>query len=78
MATLLISGFVPPSSRHQGGCHVLMADGAVRFVTDSISAGTQGSAHVGVGGVAAGSPSPFGLWGSLGTRAAKETITSDF
>jgi prepilin-type N-terminal cleavage/methylation domain-containing protein/prepilin-type processing-associated H-X9-DG protein len=73
-------GFFPPSSRHQGGCHVLMADGAVIFITDSIEAGDSRSAQVirdvvnGSGGLAPGSPSPFGLWGALGTRAVKETI----
>ncbi len=33
------------SSRHQGGAHVLMADGAVKFVTDSIEAGNSNSAQ---------------------------------
>ena len=28
-------GTCPPSSRHQGGAHILMADGAVIFYTDS-------------------------------------------
>jgi prepilin-type processing-associated H-X9-DG protein len=71
-------GLVPPSSRHQGGCHVLMGDGAVKFVTDSIEAGNQNSAHVGDGGglLPSGSQSPFGLWGALGTRASKETDVS--
>jgi len=65
----------PPSSRHQGGVHVLMGDGAVKFITDSIEAGDQNSAHVGNGAnfLAAGRMSPFGLWGALGTRASKET-----
>ena len=36
----------PASSRHQGGVHILMADGAVKFVTDSIEAGDQNSFHV--------------------------------
>lgn len=73
-------GILPPSSRHQGGVHVLMGDGAVKFITDSIEAGNQNSAMVGTaaGLLAPGSQSPFGLWGSLGTRAAKETITADF
>ncbi len=71
---------VSASSRHQGGCHVLMGDGAVKFVTDSINAGTGDLPSVGnfTGAAPAGSPSPYGLWGSLGTRAAKEAITQEF
>lgn len=71
----------PPSSRHQGGCHVLMGDGAVKFITDSIEAGNQNAPMVtqrGVGPAAPGSQSPYGLWGSLGTRAAREVISTDF
>ncbi|GAA5506890.1 DUF1559 domain-containing protein [Novipirellula caenicola] len=73
-------GIYPPSSRHQGGVHVLMGDGAVKFVTDSIEAGDQTSAHVSneSNRLPAGSKSPFGLWGSLGTRASKEIIDEDF
>lgn len=75
-------GVCPPSSRHQGGAHVVMGDGAVKFITDSIEAGNSGSPHVRLPGAPtylnAGTPSPFGLWGSLGTRGAKETITADF
>ena len=36
----------PPSSRHQGGCHVLMGDGAVKFITDSIEAGDSAVGNV--------------------------------
>ena len=74
-------GIVPPSSRHQGGVHILMGNGAVKFVTDSIGAGdmTQGQVMVGAAGVRApGSMSPFGLWGALGTRATKEVISEEF
>jgi prepilin-type processing-associated H-X9-DG protein len=72
------SGILPPGSRHQGGAHVLMADGAIKFVTDSIEAGNQASAQVGVGAtfLMPGSQSPFGLWGALGTRASSETNVS--
>jgi prepilin-type processing-associated H-X9-DG protein len=73
-------GVLPPSSRHQGGVHVLMGDGAVKFITDAIEAGDQNSAMVGTdaGLLAPGLKSPYGLWGSLGTRAAKETISAEF
>lgn len=76
-------GMLSASSRHQGGAHVLMADGAVKFITDSIEAGNQnqiafGSNASGPDASGAGRQSPYGLWGSLGTKAAKETITGEF
>jgi prepilin-type processing-associated H-X9-DG protein len=76
-------GNFSPGSRHQGGAHVLMGDGAVIFITDSIEAGDQSHSIVyltgpsrggTIPGSVEGSPSPFGLWGALGTRASKETI----
>ncbi|MGB7343385.1 MAG: DUF1559 domain-containing protein [Pirellulaceae bacterium] len=76
------TGVLPPSSRHQGGCHVLMGDGAVIFMTDSVEAG-DGRANVvrnnnalntSNPATAPGSKSPYGLWGALGTRASSETV----
>ena len=69
----------PPSSRHQGGCHILMGDGAVKFITDSIDSGNQRAPQVrNAGGYSPpGSASPYGVWGALGTRASKEVIPSD-
>lgn len=74
------SGSTSPSSRHQGGCHVLMGDGAVKFVTDSIEAGNKRMpvVHPTLGGTTpVGSASPYGLWGALGTRASKEVIDQE-
>ncbi|KAA5539580.1 DUF1559 domain-containing protein [Roseiconus nitratireducens] len=71
-----VPGVFPPSSRHQGGVHVLMSDGAVTFITDSIEAGNSHAPMV-RGGAAytpVGSKSPYGLWGALGTRASSEVI----
>ncbi|MEM6777624.1 MAG: DUF1559 domain-containing protein [Planctomycetota bacterium] len=74
-------GAVPPSSRHQGGCHVLMGDGAIKFVTDSIEAGDARAPipyyrnNANQSGV--GRASPYGLWGALGTRAMRETIDEE-
>ena len=70
----------PMSSQHQGGCHILMGDGAVKFITDSIEAGNSSAGNVWLGGVgvsAVGQKSPYGLWGALGTRAAKEVIEEE-
>ena len=66
-------GHAPASSRHPGGVHVLMSDGAVKFVSDSVEAG-DGSAPV-VTSANPGRPSPYGLWGALG-RGALGTRTS--
>lgn len=74
----------PPSSRHQGGAHVLMGDGAVKFMTDSIDAGNLGGrAMVSVDSQnddpmsMPGSASPFGVWGALGTRASREVLSDE-
>jgi prepilin-type N-terminal cleavage/methylation domain-containing protein/prepilin-type processing-associated H-X9-DG protein len=71
-------GTLSASSRHQGGAHVLMGDGAVVFITDSIEAGDQNQVPVRNGNVVPqpvpGSISPYGLWGAMGTKASKETI----
>ncbi|MGI9471321.1 MAG: DUF1559 domain-containing protein [Rubripirellula sp.] len=83
----LMGGVTPASSRHHGGVHVLMADGAVRYITDSIDAGSQHESTVfvdmnadgdlsdsSIAPMVAGAESPFGLWGALGTRAASEVV----
>nr|WP_201723968.1 DUF1559 domain-containing protein [Rhodopirellula sp. SM50] len=69
-------GNFSPSSFHQGGCHVLMGDGAVTFITDSIEAGDQRAAGIWYDQNQSrpGAESPYGLWGALGTKAASEVI----
>jgi prepilin-type processing-associated H-X9-DG protein len=64
-------GSIAAGSRHQGGAHILMGDGAVVFMTDSVEAGNQ---DFRIASLPAGEASPYGLWGALGTRANKETI----
>ncbi|WP_414707210.1 DUF1559 domain-containing protein [Rhodopirellula sp. UBA1907] len=74
----------PMGSRHQGGCHVLMGDGAARFITDSNDAGNADRGQVGAHAQhndpasTPGSESPYGLWGALGTRSANEVLSEGF
>ncbi|QDT60458.1 hypothetical protein SV7mr_29810 [Stieleria bergensis] len=76
-----VPGIYGPSSRHPGGAHILMGDGAVTFITDSIETGNKDFGNVWWGGGGARSPgsqSPYGVWGAMGTRAGKETISESF
>jgi prepilin-type N-terminal cleavage/methylation domain-containing protein/prepilin-type processing-associated H-X9-DG protein len=59
--------WIAASSRHSGGVNVMMCDGAVRFINESIFAGDQ-TATVALGN----GESPFGTWGALGTIAGNE------
>lgn len=72
-------GVYSASSRHQGGCHVLMADGSVKFITESIDTGnTQTGWSVSKDNNNVGDKSPYGIWGALGTLASGETISGGF
>lgn len=72
-------GTLTLSSQHQGGGHVAMGDGAVVFMTDSVEGGTDKGTVVlsGQAERSPGSPSPFGLWGALGTRNQNEIVNEE-
>ena len=59
---------VSASSYHNGGVHVAMADGSVQFVSELIDTGTLAATIP----RAATTPSPYGVWGALGTFRGKE------
>ncbi|TWT94501.1 DUF1559 domain-containing protein [Stieleria varia] len=65
----LYEGVFTASSRHPGGAHVTIADGAVVFVTDNIEHGDVTKPVVLETGL-----SPYGIWGALGTRSSKEVV----
>jgi hypothetical protein len=72
-------GVYEPSSKHTGGVHCLMGDGAVRFVNNSINTGNSTcpppDSRTGTpcGGAWYG-PSPYGIWGALGSIAGSDIV----
>jgi prepilin-type N-terminal cleavage/methylation domain-containing protein/prepilin-type processing-associated H-X9-DG protein len=65
-------GLYPPSSNHTGGVNVVMGDGSVRFVRDSINVGNLNASGRSLGG-----QSPFGVFGAMGTRAGGEVFSDN-
>ena len=61
-------GVFTMTSQHQGGAHVVMGDGSVRFISSSINTGDLTQRGVQSG------PSPYGIWGALGSVSGEEVI----
>ncbi|MGQ9914106.1 MAG: DUF1559 domain-containing protein [Thermogutta sp.] len=61
------------TSDHPGGVNVAMADGSVRFISDTID---TGSLSVVPPAQNTTGPSPYGVWGALGTKAGGETVSN--
>lgn len=64
-------GIYSPHSFHPDGVNVCFGDGTVRFIRDSIDAGNDLNINP-LNGVSG--PSPFGVWGAMGTRKAKDIV----
>ncbi len=58
---------VSASSNHPGGVNVCLADGSVRFVSETIDNGNIAAPFPATGF------SPYGVWGALGTVGERET-----
>ncbi len=65
-------GIWTPSSRHPGGVNAMMADASVRFISDNIDAGNL--TIIAPKPTKTG-PSPYGVWGALGTKSGGESIS---
>ncbi|HXT58237.1 MAG TPA: DUF1559 domain-containing protein [Pirellulales bacterium] len=59
-------GVYSPSGYHPGGVSGLMVDGSVRFISDGVNTGNIGLPEVTAG------PSPYGIWGAMGSKAGGE------
>ena len=60
-------GVMTAQSWHPGGVACVFADGSIRFINQSINAGNSGAPETLSG------PSPYGVWGALGTISGGET-----
>ncbi|MEP3479793.1 MAG: DUF1559 domain-containing protein [Fuerstiella sp.] len=64
-------GLWTATSEHTGGVQVTLADGSVRFISENIDTGNlsvNAPLRTEIG------PSPYGVWGALGTRSGGEVI----
>ena len=66
-------GIATPTSNHSGGVNVSRVDGSVVFISETIDCGTVTGPVPGYGTQPAAGPSPFGVWGALGSREGGET-----
>jgi prepilin-type N-terminal cleavage/methylation domain-containing protein len=69
---------VPVGSYHPGGAGVVMCDGAVRFVADTIHTGDGSSNGPGYGASEMQVASIRGIWGELGTAQGGEVVSHDW
>jgi prepilin-type processing-associated H-X9-DG protein len=71
---------ITASSYHPGGVNVLMVDGAVVFISETINAGDPTRTVQDMPQFAGGNPqdysgpSPYGVWGALGTAFGGESV----
>jgi prepilin-type processing-associated H-X9-DG protein len=61
-----------PTSYHPAGVNGVFLDGSVRFIRETIDTG-----NLAVRPPTSG-PSPYGVWGALGSKNGREPISSDF
>jgi prepilin-type N-terminal cleavage/methylation domain-containing protein/prepilin-type processing-associated H-X9-DG protein len=64
------TGTQPPRSRHGGGVLAAFADGSVTFISENIDAGNPAASWP----ANPTSPSPYGVWGQLGTMNGGESV----
>ena len=73
------AGILSATSHHSGGAQFVMGDGSVHFISETISTDNlnPGSTITLTAADYLG-PSPFGVWGALGTRNGGEVVSDAF
>ncbi|MDR2438422.1 MAG: DUF1559 domain-containing protein [Planctomycetaceae bacterium] len=66
------ASIMTPSSRHSGGVNAAMADGSGKFIAQTIDAGDNMAEALSEN---PGKHSPYGVWGAIGSRNGKESVT---
>lgn len=61
-------GIMTMTSHHTGVVQVVLGDGSVRAISDNIDSGNLAAEPV------SGGPSPYGVWGALGTVSGGEVV----
>jgi len=67
-------GIFSADSYHPGGVNATMADGSVRFVSETINTGNLAAPVPQM--PLWGGPSPYGVWGAMGTKNGTESLSS--
>ncbi|NNJ25272.1 DUF1559 domain-containing protein [Alienimonas chondri] len=65
-------GIYTAGSYHSGGVQVTLADGSVKFISETVDAGDPSLPN------ATSGPSNYGTWGALGTRSGGEVVNDAF
>ena len=74
-----VDGIYSAGSYHTAGAQFAMADGTVRFIAETIDAGDASATPIDAADIESSAlPSPYGVWGALGTLSGGEQIDPDF
>lgn len=72
-------GFFSATSYHTGGVNAAYTDASVRFVSDNVDCGNTSipapGARNNAGDLSISAPSPYGVWGALGTKDGGESAS---